>query len=184
MSRASARSSQTGPSLDHRELVRTPCLAIGQPCPAPADVKLADSWGDSTWTCLSHAEEIMLNARGAFIASEDSLTKAEASAPPPPDVPESGLDEQPDRVIAAAAVSASAAPNRSLIQSRFLVVSTRAVRGTLVESHIKRSATAPADTSADPCRVESGLLIGILGCAPRWDQLILSMICLAMSSAC
>lgn len=47
-------------------------LAIDQPCPAPADVKLADSWGDSTWTCLPHAEEIMLNARGAFIASEDS----------------------------------------------------------------------------------------------------------------
>ena len=47
-------------------------LTIDQPCPAPADVKLADSWGDSTWTCLPHAEEIMLNARGAFIASEDS----------------------------------------------------------------------------------------------------------------
>ena len=47
-------------------------LAIDRPCPAPADVKLADSWGDSTWTCLPHAEEVMLNARGAFIASEDS----------------------------------------------------------------------------------------------------------------
>jgi catechol 2,3-dioxygenase-like lactoylglutathione lyase family enzyme len=47
-------------------------LAIDQPCPEPADVKLADSWGDSTWVCLPHAEEVMLNARGAFIASEDS----------------------------------------------------------------------------------------------------------------
>jgi hypothetical protein len=47
-------------------------LAIDLPCPDPADVKLADSWGDSTWVCLPHAEEVMLNARGAFIASEDS----------------------------------------------------------------------------------------------------------------
>jgi hypothetical protein len=47
-------------------------LAVDRPCPEPADVKLADSWGDSTWACLPHAEEIMLNARGAFIASEDS----------------------------------------------------------------------------------------------------------------
>src|SRR5882757_5005231 len=86
-----------------------------------------------------------------FIASDDCLTKAAASAPPL-DVPVSGLDEQPDRVIAAAAVSASAAPNRSLIHSRFLVASTRAVRGALVESHIKRSARTPADTSGDARR--------------------------------
>jgi hypothetical protein len=47
-------------------------LPGGQPCPSPADVKLADSWGDSTWVCLPHAEEVMINARGAFIANEDS----------------------------------------------------------------------------------------------------------------
>jgi len=47
-------------------------LAGGKPCPTQADVKLADSWGDSTWVCLPHAEEVMLNARGAFIANEDS----------------------------------------------------------------------------------------------------------------
>jgi hypothetical protein len=41
-------------------------------CPQTADVKLADSWGDSAWVCLPHAEEVMLNARGAFIANEDS----------------------------------------------------------------------------------------------------------------
>jgi hypothetical protein len=35
-------------------------------------VKMADSWGDSAWTCLSHAEELMINAKGVFIASEDS----------------------------------------------------------------------------------------------------------------
>lgn len=43
-----------------------------KPCPSQADVKLADSWGDSAWVCVPHAEEVMLNARGAFIANEDS----------------------------------------------------------------------------------------------------------------
>ncbi|MGE5827978.1 MAG: VOC family protein [Micromonosporaceae bacterium] len=47
-------------------------LPGGKPCLSQADVKLADSWGDSTWVCLPHAEEVMLNARGAFIANEDS----------------------------------------------------------------------------------------------------------------
>jgi hypothetical protein len=44
----------------------------GRACPSQAEVKMADSWGDSAWTCLSHAEEIMINAKGAFIASEDA----------------------------------------------------------------------------------------------------------------
>jgi hypothetical protein len=44
----------------------------GGACPAPADVKLADSWGDTAWTCLPHAEEALINARSAFIAAEDS----------------------------------------------------------------------------------------------------------------
>jgi hypothetical protein len=47
-------------------------IARDRPCPAPADVKLADSWGDASWVCLPHAEEIMLNATGVFIANEDS----------------------------------------------------------------------------------------------------------------
>jgi catechol 2,3-dioxygenase-like lactoylglutathione lyase family enzyme len=46
--------------------------ATGKPCSEPAKVKLADSWGDSLWTCLPHAEDIMLNSRAAFIANEDS----------------------------------------------------------------------------------------------------------------
>lgn len=44
----------------------------GVPCAEPAEVKLADSWGDSTWGCLPHAEEMMMNARAAFLATEDS----------------------------------------------------------------------------------------------------------------
>ncbi|TDB80024.1 glyoxalase/bleomycin resistance/extradiol dioxygenase family protein [Micromonospora sp. KC721] len=43
----------------------------GESCAEPAEVKLADSWGDTVWGCLAHADETLLNARGAFLASED-----------------------------------------------------------------------------------------------------------------
>ncbi|MEH0841089.1 VOC family protein [Micromonospora sp. CPCC 205711] len=43
----------------------------GEPCPEPAEVKLADSWGDTVWGCMAHADETLLTARGAFLASED-----------------------------------------------------------------------------------------------------------------
>ncbi|MGK5444198.1 VOC family protein [Micromonospora sp. URMC 105] len=45
----------------------------GEPCGEPAEVKLADSWGDTVWGCIAHAEEALLTARGAFLASEDGL---------------------------------------------------------------------------------------------------------------
>lgn len=45
----------------------------GESCPEPAEVKLADSWGDTAWGCMAHADETLLNARGAFLASEDGL---------------------------------------------------------------------------------------------------------------
>ncbi|MEV0430274.1 VOC family protein [Micromonospora sp. NPDC050495] len=44
----------------------------GEACPEPAEVKLADTWGDTVWGCLAHADEALLNARGAFLASEDA----------------------------------------------------------------------------------------------------------------
>ncbi|WP_200207448.1 VOC family protein [Micromonospora coerulea] len=44
----------------------------GEPCPEPAEVKLADGWGDTVWGCMAHADEALLNARGAFLATEDS----------------------------------------------------------------------------------------------------------------
>ncbi|HEX8629602.1 MAG TPA: VOC family protein [Catenuloplanes sp.] len=44
----------------------------GRSCPEPAEVKLADSWGDSVWGCLPHAEDLMINTRAAFLANEDS----------------------------------------------------------------------------------------------------------------
>lgn len=43
----------------------------GQRCPDQAEIKLADSLGDSAWACLTHAEQILVTVPGAFIASHD-----------------------------------------------------------------------------------------------------------------
>ncbi|MFC8045392.1 GAF domain-containing protein [Nocardia sp. NPDC057353] len=40
-------------------------------CAAAAEIKVADSWGDSAWGCPAHAEEALLNVRSVFIASEE-----------------------------------------------------------------------------------------------------------------
>ncbi|MEV0678684.1 GAF domain-containing protein [Actinosynnema sp. NPDC050436] len=40
-------------------------------CAAPAELKVADAWGDAAWGCHDHAEEALLNVRSAFIASEE-----------------------------------------------------------------------------------------------------------------
>jgi len=40
-----------------------------QPCPAKADVKLADPDGGSLWACLQHADEILLTVPTAFIGN-------------------------------------------------------------------------------------------------------------------
>ena len=40
-------------------------------CPNQAEVKLADSLGDSAWVCLTHAEQILVTVPAAFIASHD-----------------------------------------------------------------------------------------------------------------
>jgi len=42
----------------------------GRPCPNMAEVKLADSLGDSAWVCLLHAEDILVTVPNAFIASQ------------------------------------------------------------------------------------------------------------------
>jgi hypothetical protein len=44
----------------------------GSRCSGPAEVKLADSWGTTVWSCLTHADEALIQARGAFIAAEDA----------------------------------------------------------------------------------------------------------------
>jgi catechol 2,3-dioxygenase-like lactoylglutathione lyase family enzyme len=43
----------------------------GRRCPDVAEVKLADSLGDSVWACLPHAEDILVTVPAAFIASHD-----------------------------------------------------------------------------------------------------------------
>jgi catechol 2,3-dioxygenase-like lactoylglutathione lyase family enzyme len=43
----------------------------GGRCPDQAEVKLADSLGDSAWLCLPHAEEVLVTVPAAFIASHD-----------------------------------------------------------------------------------------------------------------
>ena len=43
----------------------------GGRCPDQAEVKLADSAGDSAWVCLPHAEQILVTVPGVFIASHD-----------------------------------------------------------------------------------------------------------------
>jgi GAF domain-containing protein len=40
-------------------------------CPGPAELKIADSWGDSAWGCITHVEEAIINVRSVFIASEE-----------------------------------------------------------------------------------------------------------------
>jgi hypothetical protein len=40
-------------------------------CTAPAEIKIADSWGDSAWGCPVHVEEAILSVRSVFIASEE-----------------------------------------------------------------------------------------------------------------
>ena len=48
---------------------------IGRPdgtdCPAPAEVKLADGSGASAWSCADHADEVLINARGVFLAGDE-----------------------------------------------------------------------------------------------------------------
>ena len=43
----------------------------GRRCPNQAEVKLADSLGDSAWVCLAHAGQILVSVRGAFVASHE-----------------------------------------------------------------------------------------------------------------
>lgn len=61
----------------------------GVRCPNPADVKLADTWGDGVWSCLPHAEEVLLAVSGAFIADQEReglsgfLARRRMPIPPP-----------------------------------------------------------------------------------------------------
>jgi catechol 2,3-dioxygenase-like lactoylglutathione lyase family enzyme len=47
-------------------------LPDGGACAEPAELKLADPWGETVWGCSTHADEALLNARSSFIATEDA----------------------------------------------------------------------------------------------------------------
>jgi GAF domain-containing protein len=40
-------------------------------CSEPAEIKIADSWGDAAWGCTVHVEEAIITVRSVFIASEE-----------------------------------------------------------------------------------------------------------------
>ncbi|WP_214409680.1 GAF domain-containing protein [Sphaerisporangium fuscum] len=42
-------------------------------CDKPAELKIADSWGDSAWGCFPHAEEALILVKGVFIATEEEM---------------------------------------------------------------------------------------------------------------
>ncbi|MEU4241771.1 GAF domain-containing protein [Actinoplanes sp. NPDC026619] len=46
-------------------------LGGGAACTAPAEIKIADSWGAAAWGCPAHVEEAIINVRSVFIASEE-----------------------------------------------------------------------------------------------------------------
>ncbi|WP_233599756.1 GAF domain-containing protein [Micromonospora sp. M71_S20] len=62
--RAAAAAQAAAPHPEHCQLGGV------QGCTAPAEIKIADSWGDSAWGCPVHVEEAILNVRSVFIASE------------------------------------------------------------------------------------------------------------------
>ncbi|HWH01999.1 MAG TPA: GAF domain-containing protein [Pilimelia sp.] len=63
--RVAAAAQATTPRPEHCQLGGT------GGCAAPAEIKVADSWGDSAWGCPTHVEEAILNVRSVFIASEE-----------------------------------------------------------------------------------------------------------------
>ncbi|XVV09992.1 GAF domain-containing protein [Actinoplanes sp. CA-131856] len=63
--KAAAAAQAAAPHPEHCQ------LGGPQPCPAPAEIKLADSWGDAAWGCPDHVEEAIISVRSVFIASEE-----------------------------------------------------------------------------------------------------------------
>ncbi|MEV4345015.1 GAF domain-containing protein [Actinoplanes sp. NPDC049596] len=63
--RAAAAAQAAAPHPEHCQ------LGGPQGCAASAELKIADSWGDSAWGCPDHVEEAIINVRSVFIASEE-----------------------------------------------------------------------------------------------------------------
>ncbi|MGX6607114.1 GAF domain-containing protein [Micromonosporaceae bacterium Da 78-11] len=63
--RAAAAAHAVTPHPEHCQ------LGAAAGCTAPAELKIADSWGDSAWGCTDHVEEAIINVRSVFIAREE-----------------------------------------------------------------------------------------------------------------
>lgn len=65
------------------------CQLGGPGCTAPAEIKIADSWGYSAWGCPIRVDEVIINVRSVFIANEELgalaayLHRWPAARPPP-----------------------------------------------------------------------------------------------------
>lgn len=59
-------------AADHRtgEHPITCRLGNPDPCGRPAELKVADPWGDSAWGCVEHAEHVILTVRSTFVADK------------------------------------------------------------------------------------------------------------------
>jgi GAF domain-containing protein len=62
-------------------------LGAGTDCCRSAEMKVADSWGDSAWGCWQHAEEALINVPSVFLAtsSEIGLAAYRSRARPAPE---------------------------------------------------------------------------------------------------
>ena len=61
-------------AIAQRDATRPATCQLGgttTPCLAPAEFKVADSWGDSAWGCTAHVEQALLTVRTLFLASEE-----------------------------------------------------------------------------------------------------------------
>jgi GAF domain-containing protein len=56
---------------DHPHPATCELGGAGSPCPEPAELKIADSWGDAAWGCPDHVEQAIINVRSVFVASEE-----------------------------------------------------------------------------------------------------------------
>ena len=70
-------------AAEHRATARpTRCELAGAlaTCTHPAELRVADPWGDSAWACPRHAEEALLAVPSAFLANEDQAGLAAYAA--------------------------------------------------------------------------------------------------------
>jgi GAF domain-containing protein len=71
--RVAAQRSQVASAERDREQPEWCQLGGSVGCSSPADMKVADSWGDSAWGCWVHAEDALMQVPSVFLASESPV---------------------------------------------------------------------------------------------------------------